>query len=216
MTLPTAPPTERDLTRLQRIMRLAYSMQPEDEAALAAQIERQRSRAWQTALEEEAQKVGVRARANAPRRDDLQYLRDVSRSDAESIARTYNADLEKQIRALFTENPRGNRQFYASRLEAWYSKRAAWKDRQIALMNEKSARYYATQRFREMNLIGRAKFRFDGPSPVCDECIDNFAAGEVEQEYVDTHPTPVHIGCNHDWKGTKYQLGVSRRDVWIG
>lgn len=216
MTLPAAPPTERDLTRLQRIMRLAYSMQPEDEAQLAAQIERQRSRAWMTALEEEARKVNVRARANAPRRDDLQYLRELSRSDAASIARTYNRELEKQIRDLFAENPRGNRQFYASRLEAWYGKRASWKDRQIALMNEKSARAYATQRFRDMNLIGRATYRFVGPAPVCPDCADMFSKGVVEQQFVDTNPAPLHPNCPHEWTGTKYQLGVSRQDVWVG
>lgn len=216
MTLPAAPPTERELSRLQRIMRLAYEMQSEDEAALAAQIERQRARAWMNALEEEARKVGVRARANAPRFEDLQYLRDLSRRDADSIVNTYNRDLEKQIRALFTENRRGNRQFYSSRLEAWYQKRAAWKDRQIALMNEKTARYYAQQRFRDMNLIGKGTYMFAGPAPVCDDCIDEFAAGEVEQQHVDEHPAPLHPNCPHEWQGTKYQLGVARRDVWVG
>jgi len=197
-------------------MRLAYMMQPEDEAALAAQIERQRSTAWVTALEEEARKVGVRARANAPRLGDLQYLRGLSQQDAASIVNTYNRDLEKQIRALFTENRRGNRQFYISRLEAWYSKRAAWKDRQIALMNEKTARAYATQRFREMNLIGRATYRFEGPAPVCPDCADMFSMGEVEQQVVDTNPAPIHVNCPHSWAATKYQLGVSRGDLWVG
>src|SRR3990172_5408923 len=210
MSLPQAPPTEAELTRLQRVMRLAYMMQPEDEAALAAQIERQRSTAWVTALEEEARKVNVRARANAPRLGDLQYLRGLSQQDAASIVNTYNRDLEKQIRALFTENRRGNRQFYISRLEQWYDKRAAWKDRQIALMNEKSARYYATQRFREMNLIGRATYVFSGPAPACDDCIAEFAAGHVDREHVDEHPAPLHPNCPHEWQGTKDQLGVSR------
>ncbi len=206
-----------DLTRLQRIMRLAYEMQPEDEQELSRAILSQRTRAWRDAIQEEAAKLGVRRRANAPSGADLDTLRQMSQEDARSIRRTYNADLEREIRRLFDENPRGNRTYYTSRLDAWYEKRRAWKDKQIALWNNKTARHEATEQFKALNGIRGAKSVFTGPAPVCDDCADKFAMGEVEQRVVDRYPTPLHLGCPHSWVVTQMpRPDVPLNELWMG
>lgn len=205
-----------DLTRLQKIIRLGYGMTDGDERELARLIERQRADAWKTALEEEAAKVGVRRKANAPRMGDLQELRNLSQRDAASVVQTYNRDLEREIRRLYDANPRGNRQYYMSNLERWHDQRAAWKNRQIALYSQKTARHYAQQRFRDENGAYGQTYVFSGPAPVCDDCAEQFAAGEVDQRHVDENPTPLHPNCPHEWDAAGFRLSVPADQLWTG
>lgn len=206
----------RDLTRLQRIIRLAYEMQSEDRDELEDTITKQRAAAWRDAIEDEARKVGVSRSARGPSGQDLRELREMSRADAQSIYETYNRDLEREIRRLFDANPRGNRNYYIKNLEEWAERRASWKNRQIALMNNKTARYHAQQRFWDLNGARKRRYRFDGPAPVCDDCADMFAAGEVDQRFVDQNPTPLHPNCPHEWKSVGFKLNVAPEDVWMG
>ena len=109
----------RDLTKLQRVIRLLYEMQTEDRDEHAQTLLKQRAKAWRGAIEEEAQKAGVTRKAQGPRGRDLDELRQMSVSDAQSIYTTYNRALENEIQRLYTANPRGNRRYYIKNLDTW-------------------------------------------------------------------------------------------------
>jgi len=206
----------RDLTKLQRIIRLGYEMQTEDRDELAQSLLKQRAKAWRGAIEEEAHKAGVTRKAQGPRGRDLDELRQMSVSDAQSIYTTYNRALENEIQRLYTANPRGNRRYYIKNLDTWTRERAAWKNRQITLQTNKTARYHAQQRFWDMNGARERTYRFSGPAPVCDDCAAMFAAGVVDQNFVDATPTPLHPNCPHEWKSLGFRLNVPKQDVWMG
>ena len=203
------------LSRLQAIMRLAYSMRADETAAIARDIYSQLEAAWVDEIRRELGALGIRRNVPLPRGEYADILRRESIQDARSIVNTFNTDLEREIRRLYEANPRGNRNYYISNIEQWRARRAVWKQRQIALMNDKKARHIAQQAFVEENLIGGV-YRFDGPAPVCDDCAEKFAAGQVEQEYVDRNPTPLHPNCPHGWRLTGARLGVDLANVWVG
>jgi hypothetical protein len=204
------------LTRLQRIIRLAYDMRDDEEAQLARSIYDQRARAWVEQVREEAAKVGIRRAIPFPSGADADALRRASIEDAHSIRATYQRDLEREIARLYEANPRGNRQYYISNIERWHAQRAQWKDRQIALYNQKTAAFWAQQAFTMRNRIREPHYLFGGPAPVCEDCQAQFAAGEVDQAHVDANPTPLHPNCPHAWNITRFKLGVPREQAWVG
>lgn len=203
------------LTKLQRVMRLAYTMRKDEEAVLAREIYAQREAAWIDEMRQQAAQVGVRARIPSPRGEYADLMRRESITDAHSIRNTFNRDLEREIERLYTANPRGNRYYYMRGIERWQAERAQWKQRQIALVNDKTARHWAQQAFVEENLI-TGTYRFIGPAPVCDDCAAQFAAGVVTQDYVDQNPTPLHPNCPHGWKLSGAQVGVPIGQLWVG
>ena len=207
-------PTAR-LSTLKRRLLVAFEFVPPDADLLAESIYRQRAGAWQQAMTEQARSTGSHRTGRVPSGTDALYLRQVSIEDAQSIRRTFNSDLEREIERLYTANPDGGRDYYVSNLVQWADDRAAWKDRQISLMNQKTARFYAQQRFKDMNRV-RANYRFTGPSPVCDDCADKFALGIVDQRVVDGDPTPLHQNCPHEWAFTDAKPGVSLDNLWVG
>lgn len=210
MTLTLTP-----LDRLQRRLAAAYAMTASDEQTLAGSIMGERVYAWQKRLAELARAVGSYRPGQGPNGEDRAVLWQMSMDDAKSIVATYNAELAREIERLYAAQPDGSREYYVNALESWSGGRAQWKDRQIALMNEKTARFYAQERFREMNRA-RSQYRFSGPAPVCDDCAENLAAGVVDQAHVDANPTPLHPNCPHEWTMTRLKLGVPVRDLWTG
>lgn len=203
------------LTEYQREVLVQFGMQPEDEMALAEEILRHRAAVWQDAVAEAAGQLGARAWANPPTGVDLDDLWRMSVEDAASIVRTYNSDLEREIRRLHDANPAGNLNYYMGNLEAWHQQRMAWKQAQIALMNHKTARYHAQQRFVEMNRV-RTDYRFSGPPPVCDDCANYFAMGVVSQRVVLEHPAPIHPNCPHEWRMINPRSAASLNELWRG
>lgn len=174
-----------------------------------------RKQAWRTALSEQARQFGCNATPNDPTGGDLRVLRAESGLDALGIATTWERDVERELTRLFNANPQGSRSYYASGMEQWTMQRAAWKSRQIALNTVQSTRFYAQQRFIEENRLRGNRFLFVGPPPVCRVCVGHFAAGVVDQQYVDRNPTPVHIGCPHEWRlQTAIRLNCS--EIWVG
>ena len=164
------------MSDLLRIIALLYSMQPEEVNALANELLERRKAAWMTAMSEKASRYGAPAAIRPPRLKDLEKLRRMAKADARQIARTWARDVERQLARLYQENPRGNRHFYASRMEQWARERAAWKDRQIALQTEQTTRFYAQQRFRQENGLTDVKLVVVGPPPVCQVCVNHMAA----------------------------------------
>ncbi len=213
MTLTLTPTTP--LERLKRRLRVAYEFALPDEQALADSIYRQRAQAWQQAMTEQAQRVGSRRTGRLPSGEDAARLRAQSIEDAQSIRATFNHDLEREIERLYAAQPDGNRDYYVSNLTRWADERAAWKDRQITLNNNKTARYEAMKAFEIHNRVS-SMFRFAGPAPVCPDCADKFAMGEVRQQVVRENPTPRHPNCPHEWVTTQSKLGVPITELWVG
>lgn len=214
MAIPVRDPGVVD--RLVRRLSVAFEFTLPDERTLQERIYQQRAQAWRDALTDEARAVGSAKTGQGPTGAYRQYLLDLSRDDAQSIRNTFNRELRSQIAQLYAANPDGRRDYYVTALTRWADQRAAYKDRQIALMNEKTARQYAQLAFKDRNRVTQAQFLFDGPAPVCDDCVDLFAAGTVDQAFVEANPTPVHPNCPHQWRTLSGVLGVALQDVWVG
>ena len=202
------------MSRLTQIIGLLYRMERDDVTALAEQLLEQRKRAWATALAELGREYGCGKPPRAPSGDDLRELRRMSREDARQIADTWNKDVSRQIERLYEANPRGNRHYYARRLEAWSAERNAWKAPSIAFNTAQQTRFYAQQAFYRANGI-EPRFIFVGPPPVCEACVMHFAAGVVGQDYVDRNAAPVHVNCPHEWRALR-QERIPCEDLWLG
>jgi hypothetical protein len=203
------------LTRLLKIIALLYEMQPEEQDALSAQLLEQRKAVWRQALADMAREFGCNsASPRPPSGRDLTELKALSDEDAKSIANTWNGDVERQVQRLYDANPRGNRYYYRKNMEAWAAQRSTWKNPQIALNTETVTREYAKSRFREMN-VDSPRFVFDGPPPTCDVCVQEFAAGIVDENYVRKHPCPRHINCPHTWRVVNPQR-IPCAEMWLG
>lgn len=204
-------------TKLQKVMFLLWHMTDDDTEVLRRDLQRQMTRSYQNSLTQQAREFGCpAARGSAPRGRDLDYLREISKRDADSITKTYNRELRNRIAAIYKESPRLNRHGWARRLQQWSERRAAWKSPQIALNTELALKHYAQMRFYEENGI-KASFRFTGPPPVCKQCSQLFARGAVTLAFVEKTPAPVHINCPHFWKvvnPTPKIIPCNR--VWVG
>lgn len=201
-------------TQLTRTVALLYRMESADIRDLEAQLLEARKRAWSNALTEEATRHGCNRRPNAPRLADLTELRRMSREDAQSIAKTYNTAVEREIERLYGTNPRGNRQYYFANLERWSRQRESWKLQQIALNTELTARQYARDQFARRNNIG-GRWKFVGAPPVCKICTRLYGMGYVTRDRVEYYGHSQHIGCPHEW----VEVQPSRldcRDLWLG
>jgi hypothetical protein len=202
--------------RLKRRLMVAFEYSTPDERTLTESIYRQRAEAWQGALTEQARTLGSGRQGKAPSGGDQRYLLGESRKDAASIRQTFNRDLGRQIEKLYAANPDGNRQYYVDALTQWADERAAWKDYQITLYNNKTARHYAQQRFRQENATRAARYRAKGPAPVCNDCAAAFAAGVVGQAFVNANPFPFHPGCPHEWQIIEMGAWVALDELWVG
>lgn len=204
-------------TPLLRILRLLYHHHDADTAQIEQQLIEARKRAWVTAMEAEARRWGYTGSIPEPRAHDLAWIRKESRKDAQSISRTWNRDVDRQLDRLYAENPRGNRHYYAARMEAWAAQRATWKDRQIASYTEMSTKARVVQRFEQKNdLTGGLKI-FTGPPPVCGECVELYAMGPVEPSVARRYPAPRHVGCTHWWETMRASVILPNpRNLWVG
>jgi hypothetical protein len=190
-------------------------METADIRQLEAQLLEARKRSWSNALAEEARRHGCNRTPNAPRREDLAELRRMSKADALSIAKTYNAAVEREIERLYAVNVRGNRQYYFSNLERWARQRDSWKLQQISLNTDTTAHEYAKRRFREQNYSGKEKYRLIGAPPVCAICTRLYGMGFVSEETTIRNSMPAHINCGHSWQIVKPPR-LDCRDIWLG
>jgi hypothetical protein len=200
---------------LHRRLSLAFEFAVTDEDALTESIYQQRAETWRSTLTEEARAAGSSKTGQGPNGRDRDELRQMSRTDAQSIRNTFNRDLASQINQMYDAGLR-SRQEFISALTEWADNRAEWKDRQIANQNRGTARTYAQERFNEENEVGEALYLFTGPPPREEECAKLFRAGLVNREFVERNPTPVHINCPHEWEVQVSRPGVARDRIWVG
>lgn len=202
-------------SRITRTISLLYRLQSDDIAKLEGQLLESRKRAWASALRAEAAEHGCKAAPNAPRREDLERLKDMCREDAKSIASTWNREVEREIDRIREATPRANRRTYYKRLEAWNTRRNEWKLPQISVTTDVTTRAYAQERFRSMNYSGGLLFVLVGPPAVCKICASMFAAGVVDQAYVNRHRPPFHPFCAHGW-GVVNRPKLQCGEIWLG
>lgn len=203
-------------SKLTRIIAFLYKMQDSEIQALQDDLLRQMSRAWQKGITDEARRFGCpAARGNAPRGNDLADMKRLAKRDAESIGKTWNRDVERQVEKLYQANPRGNRQYYISNMQRWVEQRNAYKAPQIALMTETNIRQLARSRFWDENNI-TAGFKLVGPPPVCKVCSQLIARGTVSKAVKEKNEAPVHIGCTHEWNAVNTKPSrIPCQQMWI-
>ena len=140
------------MTNVQKLVHLAMRLDPVDEDRIRAGLLKARRRAYEDELTIQARRVGCAGRSGRLRNGPiLSQLNEMCLRDAASIASTYNYDLAAAIINVSNEVPTANRHVYAKRLREWEGKRAGWKNQQIALYTENSARTLAQQHFFQHN-----------------------------------------------------------------
>jgi hypothetical protein len=204
----------KPMSNLLKILLLLYKMLDDDIKQLSDDLLIVRKRVYTQTLTDEARRVGCNRTGSAPRKSQLRDLRRMCDADARQIAKTYNRDVERNLKRLYAANPRGNRRYYAKNMRTYLEKRSSWKTVQIAMNTETTTRAYAQQQFRNNNRI-QAFYVFAGPAPICDDCSRLYAMGLVTQAVVDVNPAPVHINCTHQWQARPTQQ-VRCEDLWIG
>lgn len=124
----------------------------------------------------------------------------IIREHSFSIVKTYNRELESEIERVIDGNQNLKRADYADLVELWIQARQERKLAQIVTMTQKIARDYALNIFVKQNKITGNRYLFTGAPPAEEVCASYFAAGVVDQNFVDLHPTPVHVNCPHEWR----------------
>lgn len=203
------------MSRLTDTLALLYQYQDADIQKLTARITERRKATWINTLTELTQRHGCKQLPGTPKGADAKELARMSKEDAESIARTFNRDVRRQIERIFKENPRANRNVYYKQLEAWAKARDSWKTQQIGLNVDSTARQFAQNRFYDENSIADSKYIFTGPPPTCKRCVKLFAAGAVDKSFVRNHQAPVHLGCPHLWRNLSIRK-MPCDTLWIG
>jgi hypothetical protein len=184
---------------LYRLLHQATRQEEEYTKSLQAELLSERIRFYEDELTSQAARVGCpNRRGHLTNQAIIDQLNELSRRDAESIANTYNRDLAATIARIGKDAPGAGRAEFRKRLAAWEEKRASWKNPQIALYTEMSARSLAQQHFYERNHItGTAVLRPE--RAVCPVCIGWVLRGKVPLEEAEKHPAPYHVNCPHYW-----------------
>ncbi len=202
-------------SKLTRVIALFYTMQTEDIAKLQTALVNQMTKAWRRGIEDEEKQFGSQmAKASPPRGRDLEEMKRLAKRDAESIAKTFNRNVENHLERLYIGNPKGNRHYYIRQMELWIQQRNAWKNPQIALMTEGNIRGYARSRFWEENNVGKT-FRMYPLTATCKVCTQIIAKGNLTRKFIENHPAPIHIGCIHEYRVIE-NADISCRRMWVG
>lgn len=194
---------------------LSHLLTTDQEQLTAQQLLQASKRVWVEAIQDEIDYCGCNRVARQASGADLAHLEDMANNDAHSIIATYNRDVQRELTKIHEQYPDASKDFYISHMREWAAKRSEWKSVQIAANLEFNTREYARSRFREENYPEAALYHFIGPIPVCKICVNEFAAGYVDLEYVKEHACPRHIGCPHQWQiARKPKIDCS--NLWLG
>lgn len=205
------------MSPVMKLVHLAMRMDSYDEDQTRAELLRLRRRAYEEELTLQAARVGCQGRRgrlnNSP---ILSELSDMSQRDAESVVNTFNYDLAAAIIRIRSEVPTANRFVYAKRLQDWNASRNAWKQGQIALNTEGTARAKAQQDFyRENGRFGVAVL--EPRTAVCPICEGWIKRGEVPLSVAQNNPPPYHPNCPHTWRTVPDKVSEEQCPMlWMG
>jgi hypothetical protein len=188
------------MSPVMKLVHLAKRQDSFDEDQTRTELLRLRRKYYESELTRQAARVGCRGRRGQLTNGViLSELNETSRLDATSIANTYNYDLAAAIIRARSEAPTANRFVYASRLRAWEGKRGKWKEPQILLNAQQTARAKAQQDFYEHNgRFGSAVLR--PRTAVCPICQGWINRGLVPLRVAQNNPPPYHPNCPHFWE----------------
>lgn len=136
------------------------------------------------------------------------------REHSEGIVNTYNRELESTIERIAYQGI--TKKELADSIDTWARQRQEYKLAQIVTMTQKLTRDIALLNFTSRNAIKNNKYIFVGAPPAEEVCASYFAAGIVDQQFVNTHPTPVHINCPHEWRVVSTDDSVDCNTMFTG
>jgi hypothetical protein len=205
---------ERIDTEIVRKVYEHFKMLEADTAALSQQITKQLIGVYKTTIQSQLVLYSCQKLATGPDAKATDWINEKAQKDSEGITATYNRELLSKVRALHSENRRGNRFFYLRALDAWILQRNAHKIPSISLNTMTSAKEYAANRFRDENGI-EGKFIFAGPPPVCKKCMRLKALGLVSAAQAKRYGNSQHVNCPHFWQAVT--LGkLECETAWTG
>lgn len=175
-----------------------YSFQASDIQALKSQIESQLIVVYRMTIQKQLVLYGCQKTVTGPDSTSLAWIQAKAQEDTDSIIRTYERELRTQVRKTYEANKRSNRYAYIRALDAWTTRRNAYKVDSISLNTMTAARAYAQDRFIRENKIG-GRYAPVGPPPVCIKCVRIFAKGPLTWEECQKAQNflPAHGGCPH-------------------
>ncbi len=182
------------------LVHLAMRMDSVDEQAYTTMIFKSMRTSYEDELTRQAAAIGCPGRVGRLREgQELSELKRIAQEHAASIVRTFNYDLAQAIIAIRIENPRANRNYYAKRLTEWARNRAAWKDKQIALMTVQIGRQRGREAFVLNNPVTGKAYVF--PKTAAEhECQHMIDTEPHPLETVYQKPFPFHYNCVHGYK----------------
>lgn len=198
------------------IIRPLYGMDEGDITALANDLRRQVMAEYGREIQRNLNLYGCQRLYSGPDAKSQAWIDDYVQKNAEGIARTYNTQLENEIRRQYAANPRANRFAYIRELDAWTKRRNAFKLPSIALNTMTQVRAYAQDRFIRENGI-KGPFAMVGPPPVCKICIRIKAKGPLPWERCQKPENylPAHVGCPHKWESL-VPIRIDCETAWTG
>lgn len=200
--MPTQAQVEETISTLPNVgllVHLAFRWDQVDEQTYTTLIFKSMRDAYNDELTRQAAAIGCPGQVGRLREgQELSDLKQIATEHAASIVRTHNADLAKLIIELRIQNPRGNRHYYAKYITEWEKVRAAWKDKQIALMTVSTARQRGRDAFLLNNPV-EGKAYFQPETAAEQECQDLIDGNPWPLEKAYNTPTPIHWNCIHSW-----------------
>lgn len=211
-----APDWEDSLGGFSPVMVLVHDtmrLYEEDQNFIYDEILKSRIVEYEDAISDYIAQMGCGGKAHVTSQKEIEYIKDQSREDAQSILNTHNRDLAKTIRGIKDDVPTANRSTYTSRFRIWNMGRQIWKATQIALHTTLTTRDYALKTFSDHNnLEPNVKlFPRTAKEPICQGWINR---GLVNYEVAERNPSPYHLNCVHYWK-PMFRIGKCE-GLWIG
>jgi hypothetical protein len=207
------------MSRVQKMVHLARRYDDYDQEHQKTVLVRAGRRAYESELGSLAARAGCPGRSGQLTNGTmLSELNEIYEQHATSIVNTYNYDLALQIKALYEQNHRGNRYYYAYHLRTWHKVRSEMKETQIAQMTDGVARALAQQHFFQMNGSLQCVATLEPTTAVCPVCQGWIARGEVPVQEVMNHPPPYHVNCVHRWRVQRSEAlpASSCELLWMG
>lgn len=204
-----------ELTRVQTLVHLAYRLDSWSVDEIREQLVRMRRIAYADEITLQAQRVGCRDAVGFVGEGRLHNELDAqSAAEAQGIADTFNRDLVRAIQAIADDVPTANRYTYAARLREWETARNAWKQDQIDLHTETSARSRAQAEFYAHNTI-QGEGELIPRTAKCPICQGWIARGKVDLQIALNNPGPFHPNCPHLWE-TYPEQTADCEALWLG
>ena len=194
------PSVVATMTNVQKLVHLAARYDSVDEERIRSDLLSMRRKAYNDELSIQARRVGCPGMTGRLSNGDvLSTLNDVSKTDAASIANTYNYFLALEIVRARQRNIYGNRYYYAKAIREWQPTYWAYKDPQIAETTDGTARAMAQQDFYKFNGSALGTAKLEPRTAVCPVCAGWIARGVVPLRVAMNNPPPYHPNCPHAW-----------------